>query len=190
MSTMPQRVRETASGVTLLILDVDGVLTDGRIVYGAQGEQLKIFNAKDGQGIRLAMAAGIEIAVISGRRSDALDRRLHDLGIQRSYTGVSDKSAALSELLADVGVSLEHVAYMGDDIADLPVMRVAGLPIAVSDAHPMAREAATWITTAAGGRGAVREVTDGLISSRANLEEVVERYLASQVSDSSSERTP
>lgn len=152
--------------VRLLVLDVDGVLTDGRLYYGARGESLKVFNVKDGHGIKQVAAAGITVAIISGRKSAIVTRRARELGIRHVAQGVSDKLAALTKLSRSQAVSLEHCACVGDDTPDAPMLHAAGLAIAVADAHPDARAVADLLTTRPGGQGAVREVCDWLIDAR------------------------
>ena len=152
--------------VRLLVLDVDGVLTDGRLYYGARGESLKVFNVKDGHGIKQVAAAGITVAIISGRKSPIVTRRARELGIRHVAQGVTDKLAALHKLVKSQSVALEHCACVGDDTPDAPMLNAAGLAIAVADAHPDARAVADLLTTRAGGQGAVREVCDWLIEAR------------------------
>jgi 3-deoxy-D-manno-octulosonate 8-phosphate phosphatase (KDO 8-P phosphatase) len=152
--------------VRLLVLDVDGVLTDGRLYYGARGESLKVFNVKDGHGIKQVAAAGITVAIISGRKSPIVTRRARELGIRHVAQGVTDKLAALQKLVKSQSVALEHCACVGDDTPDAPMLNAAGLAIAVADAHPDARAVADLLTTRAGGQGAVREVCDWLIEAR------------------------
>jgi 3-deoxy-D-manno-octulosonate 8-phosphate phosphatase (KDO 8-P phosphatase) len=156
----------TAARVRLLVLDVDGVLTDGRLYYGARGESLKAFHVRDGLGLKLLAAAGIKLAVISGRRSSMTARRCRDLGVRHVLQGVDDKLAAFRRLRNRLGVSSEACACVGDDLPDVPLMREAGLSFAVADAHPQAREAAHVVTRLRGGQGAVREICDYLLEAR------------------------
>ncbi|MBS0396796.1 MAG: HAD hydrolase family protein [Proteobacteria bacterium] len=156
-----------AAAIRLLVLDVDGVLTDGRLWFGPDGEQLKAFHVRDGAGIKAVRAAGIEVAIISGRRSAAVERRAAELGIAHVHQGSEDKAAALVALAAELGVPLAATACVGDDTPDLPMLRLAALPVAVADAHPQVRAAARLVTHAAGGAGAVREVCDLLLGARA-----------------------
>jgi 3-deoxy-D-manno-octulosonate 8-phosphate phosphatase (KDO 8-P phosphatase) len=152
--------------VQMLVLDVDGVLTDGRLYYGARGESLKVFNVKDGHGIKQVAAAGITVAIISGRKSPIVTRRARELGIRHVAQGVGDKFAALTRLAKTRNVALEHCACVGDDTPDVPMLHAAGLAIAVADAHADARAVADLVTTRAGGQGAVREVCDWLVDAR------------------------
>lgn len=151
---------ERANDVRLLVLDVDGVLTDGRLYFSARGEELKCFHVRDGYGVVQLMRAGVQVAVISGRQSRAVERRLSELGVTWIRQGVEDKLAALRELLDILGLGPQAVASMGDDAPDLPVFQVARLAIAVADAHPSLKSHAHFITQAAGGQGAVREACD------------------------------
>ena len=170
-----------AARIRLLVLDVDGVLTDGHLLYGPQGEQLKTFDAKDGLGLKLLMREGIEVAVISARSAPALRARLDELGIARTYLGRSDKERALDELLSELSLSASEVAYCGDDVLDLPVLRRVGLPIAPADAHPIVRDEVDWITDRPGGHGAVREIADWLLEARGRLSDAVEDLLRAKV---------
>ncbi|MFW6067631.1 MAG: KdsC family phosphatase [Myxococcota bacterium] len=178
MGKAPEAVRARAAAIRMLVLDVDGVMTDGTLWYGPGGEHLKPFHVRDGFGIKLLRHAGIEVAVLSGRRSPPLERRLADLGIARAILGRDDKLPALGELLAAVGVPEAEVAHVGDDVLDLPVMRRVGLGITVSDAHARVRGEADWITEAPGGGGAVREVAEGLLDARGLLDEAYRALLA------------
>lgn len=152
--------------IQLLALDVDGVLTDGRLYYGARGEALKVFNVKDGHGIKEVAGAGVRVAIISGRKSPIVTRRARELGIRHVFQGVGDKQAALTRFAKAQSVALEHCACVGDDTPDTVMMRVAGLAIAVADAHADALAAAHLVTTRPGGHGAVREVCDWLLDAR------------------------
>jgi 3-deoxy-D-manno-octulosonate 8-phosphate phosphatase (KDO 8-P phosphatase) len=149
--------------IRLLVLDVDGVLTDGRLYYGPRGEALKCFHVRDGVGLKALRAAGIDIAVISGRRSAAVARRCRELGVAHLVQGARDKWSAFSRLIARLGLAPTECACVGDDLPDVPLLRAAGLSYAVADAHPAARAAARHATRAKGGRGAVREVCDRLM---------------------------
>ena len=152
--------------VQLLVLDVDGVLTDGRLFYGPRGEALKVFHVRDGHGIKQVAAAGITVAIISGRRSTAVTRRARELGIRHVTQGANDKLGALTRLARSRSLALEHCACVGDDTPDAPMLQAAGLAIAVADAHGDALAHADLVTTRAGGHGAVREVCDWLLDAR------------------------
>lgn len=165
-STTAIPLGDTAARVRLLVLDVDGVLTDGRLYYGARGEALKAFHVRDGLGVKLLAAADIKVAVISGRRSSMTARRCRELGVEHLLQGVEDKLAAFHRLRARLGVTSDACACVGDDLPDVPLMREVGLSFAVADAHPQARNAAHLVTRLPGGRGAVREVCDYLLDAR------------------------
>jgi 3-deoxy-D-manno-octulosonate 8-phosphate phosphatase (KDO 8-P phosphatase) len=157
---------ERANDIRLLVLDVDGVLTDGRLIFSARGEEQKCFHVRDGAGIVQLLKTGVQIAVISGRQSKAVERRMSELGITWVRQGISDKLAALRELLDILALQPQAVASVGDDTPDLPIFEVARLAIAVADAHPSVKSQAHFITQANGGQGAVREVCDLLIESQ------------------------
>jgi 3-deoxy-D-manno-octulosonate 8-phosphate phosphatase (KDO 8-P phosphatase) len=153
-----------SAAIRLLVLDVDGVLTDGRLYYGARGETLKVFDVRDGLGIVQLQRAGLAVAVISGRRSPMVTARCRELGVRHVLQGVSDKLAVLLELCTRLELTPAAVACVGDDLPDLPVMRAAALSFAVADAPQMVRRAADVVTRRSGGRGAVREVCDHLLA--------------------------
>jgi 3-deoxy-D-manno-octulosonate 8-phosphate phosphatase (KDO 8-P phosphatase) len=148
--------------VRLLVLDVDGVLTDGRLFYGPKGELLKAFHVRDGYGIKQVANIGIAVAILSGRKSAAVSSRARELGIRHVIQGADDKLVALRKLAKANRLSIEECACVGDDTPDAPVLAAAGLGIAVADAHPDALAAADLVTTRPGGHGAVREVCDWL----------------------------
>jgi 3-deoxy-D-manno-octulosonate 8-phosphate phosphatase (KDO 8-P phosphatase) len=152
--------------VRLLVLDVDGVLTDGRLFYGPKGEALKAFHVRDGFGIKQVADAGVTVAILSGRKSAAVTSRARELGIRHVIQGASDKLVALRKLASARGIALDACACVGDDTPDAPILEAAGVGIAVADAHPDALAAADLVTTRSGGRGAVREVCDWLIAAR------------------------
>lgn len=157
---------ELAARIRLLVLDVDGVLTDGRLIYGTDGSEAKAFNVRDGLGIKLAMRAGIEVAIISGRGGPAVEKRMAELGIRHVYLEQGDKTAALDKIMADIEVGLDVIACVGDDLPDMVIMERCALGITVADAHQTVQGAADWITGLPGGHGAVREVCDLLIAAR------------------------
>jgi 3-deoxy-D-manno-octulosonate 8-phosphate phosphatase (KDO 8-P phosphatase) len=162
----PRSFREKASRIRLLVLDVDGVLTDGVLVYGASGEEIKRFHVRDGLAIQQARRAGVEVAIVSGRASAAVTRRMSELGVVEVHQGVGDKESLLRGLLARLAVGTAETAVMGDDLPDLPLMRIAGLAMAPADAVPEVRQAAGWVSRSAGGHGAVREAVEMLLRSR------------------------
>ena len=157
---MPARIR-------LLVLDVDGVLTDGRLYFGPRGEALKAFHVRDGVGLQQLQRAGFKVAVISGRRSPMVAARCRELGVRHVLQGVGDKLAALRRLCARLRLTPAACACVGDDLPDVPLMRAAALSFAVADAHRVARRAADVVTRLPGGRGAVREVCDHLLALKA-----------------------
>jgi 3-deoxy-D-manno-octulosonate 8-phosphate phosphatase (KDO 8-P phosphatase) len=160
---------ERANDIRLLVLDVDGVLTDGRLYFSARGEELKCFHVRDGAGIVQLLRAGLQVAVISGRESRAVDRRMTELGVTWVRQGVEDKLAALRELQDILGLGPQAVACMGDDTPDLPLFGCARLAIAVSDAHASVKAQAHFVTQATGGQGAVREACDLILVSQRRL---------------------
>jgi 3-deoxy-D-manno-octulosonate 8-phosphate phosphatase (KDO 8-P phosphatase) len=153
-----------ASAIRLLVLDVDGVLTDGRLYFGARGETLKAFHVRDGVGLKQLQRAGLTVAVISGRRSRMVAARCRELGVRHVRQGVGDKLAALMHLCARLKLTPASCACVGDDLPDVPLMRAAALSFAVADAHRAARRAADVVTRLPGGCGAVREVCDHLLA--------------------------
>ncbi len=150
----------TLAGIRLVAFDVDGVFTDGRFYLSDDGVESKAFHTQDGFGIRKLINAGIEVAVISGRRSGAVERRMAELGVAHVVQGCRDKVAALDDLLATLRLTSEQCAFVGDDIPDLPLLQSVGFSIAVANAVPEVRELCDYTTTAAGGAGAVREVCE------------------------------
>lgn len=171
--TNPQ---QRAAAVRLLALDVDGVLTDGRIYYGNNGEELKAFNIKDGLGIKLLQRAGVEVAIITGRQSEIVARRARELGIDAVIQGREDKKAALLELCRQRGVTLGECAYMGDDLPDLSAITAAGLGMTVADASARVRSAAHWCSEAVGGCGAVREACEFILDARGAWNELQQGF--------------
>ncbi len=153
--------------IQLVVLDVDGVLTDGRLYFAGRGETLKVFHVRDGHGIKLLMSAGVAVGVISGRRSDALAARMRELGVHHVVQGCSDKLAALRRLTKRLDIDPLDCACLCDDTPDLPLMSAVGLAGAVADAHPVVLAAAHWIAKANGGCGAVRELCDAALRARA-----------------------
>ena len=154
--------QQRAASIRLLVLDVDGVLTDGRLYFGAQGEALKAFHVRDGAGLVLLRQAGIEIAIISGRQSAAVDARMKELGIVHVRQGVNDKRAMLRQLTNELHVN-DGICCVGDDTPDLAMFSLAHFAVAVADAHPQVKAAAHYVTQLNGGQGAVREVCDLLL---------------------------
>ncbi len=154
---------QRAENIKLLICDIDGVFSDGRIYMGNQGEELKAFNTKDGFGIKALMNSGVQVAVITGRQSRIVENRMTSLGVQHIYQGKENKLEAYAELKTALNLTDDQVAYIGDDGPDLPVMEQVGFAVAVNDAHPLIKRIAHYTTLMPGGFGAVRELTDLLM---------------------------
>ncbi|MFH0729942.1 MAG: HAD-IIIA family hydrolase [Pseudomonadota bacterium] len=170
---LSDRLRE----IILLLLDVDGVLTDGGIVYNDDGQEIKSFNAKDGLGIRLLMDAGIRVGVVTGRRAPALVHRCKNLGINLIFDGIRDKAEALEQIVAQLGLYKHQIAFIGDDLPDLPIMKRVGVAVAVGDACEAVRERAAMVTTAHGGAGAVREFCEAVLKAKGLWQTIMERFL-------------
>jgi 3-deoxy-D-manno-octulosonate 8-phosphate phosphatase (KDO 8-P phosphatase) len=168
--------RERAAAVRLLVVDVDGVLTDGRLYFGADGEALKVFDVRDGHGVKLLREAGIEVAILSARRSPIVERRARELGIAQVIQGAADKGAGFAELLRSLQVRAEHCAYIGDDWPDLAALAQAGFAATVADAAPEVRRVAHWISAAPGGRGAVRELAEFILRAQGRFDELLRRH--------------
>lgn len=170
-------INEKAARVRLLIFDVDGVLTDGSLFVGDDGQEYKAFNSRDGHGIKMLQKYGVEIAIITGRTSQVVEHRMANLGITHIYQGKLEKLPAYEELRKKLGISPEETAYVGDDVVDLPVMRRVGLAIAVQDAHPLVRQHSHWQTPSTGGRGAARDVCEMLMEAKGVLQDELGHYL-------------
>lgn len=161
--TVGSAVQQKAKAIKLLICDIDGVFSDGSVILGNSGEEMKAFNTKDGFGIKALMAAGIEVAVITGRKSTLLENRMKGLGVKHIYQGMENKLIGYNELLKNLNLTNESVAYIGDDVPDVPVMKLVNLAVSVNDGHPYVKSIADLVTVTNGGRGAVRELTDFII---------------------------
>lgn len=168
---------EKAQQLKLLILDVDGVLTDGRLFFDHKNREYKFFHVHDGHGIKLLRQSGVEVAVVSGRTSETVEQRMRSLGITLIYQGQQDKTIAFEGLIKRLDIKPEQTAHMGDDVIDLPIMKRAGLAIAVNDAHFAVKTYADYCTELNGGAGAVREVCDGIMQAQGNLQSVIASYL-------------
>ncbi len=166
-----------ASRIKLVIFDVDGVLTDGTLFLGDDGLEYKGFYSRDGHGIKMLQETGVHIAVITGRTSKVVQLRMESLGIQHIYQGRLDKLGAYEDLAARIGVTGDQVAYAGDDIMDLPVMRRVGLAVAVQDAHPLVVNQAHWQTPSSGGRGAARDVCELIMEAQGTLQAQLQQFL-------------
>lgn len=163
----PEEILKRAGNIKLLLMDCDGVLTDGRLYFSERGEELKVFHVRDGQGLVTWHATGFRSGIISGRDAKAIiEKRAAELGIHYVRVNSQDKNAEFDEIIADAGVSAEETAFVGDDIGDIGLMRRVGLAVAVADAVEEARSAAHWVTKSKGGHGAIREVTDLLLRDR------------------------
>ena len=160
---LPEQVAASAAGIRLLICDVDGVFSDGRIYLGNQGEELKAFHTRDGYGIKALRHAGVEVAVITGRQSDIVSARMKSLTVPYIYQGQEDKMPAFAALQQQLQLAPQQIAYIGDDLSDWKVMQHCGLAVAVKDAHPYLRRHAHYTTSLSGGFGAVRELCDLLL---------------------------
>ncbi|MEE3279964.1 MAG: HAD hydrolase family protein [Pseudomonadota bacterium] len=163
---MNQDLRSKLAGTEMLILDVDGVLTDGRLLYGSGGIEMKAFNVHDGHGLKKVQQEGVSIAIVSGRTSDIVEKRADELGIRFLYQNVVQKDNVLKELTEKSGIDPRQMAHVGDDLPDLALFRHVGLGIAVANARPEVRKSADFTTEAKGGEGAVREVCELLLASR------------------------
>lgn len=160
---VPSSVVTAARKIKLLICDVDGVFSDGSVFLGNNREELKAFNTKDGFGIKALINSGTEVAIITGRTSNIVKERMASLTVKHIYQGMEDKITGFNQLLADLSLTADQVAYIGDDFPDIPVMKEVGLAVAVADAHPYVKQISHLTTTINGGRGAVRELTDLII---------------------------
>jgi 3-deoxy-D-manno-octulosonate 8-phosphate phosphatase (KDO 8-P phosphatase) len=175
---LPSDLKDRARAVRLLVLDVDGVLTDGTVYYSANGEELKAFNIQDGLGIKILQAAGLEVAIISGRGCAALEARAQNLGIRHLYQGVERKLAAFEELLRNLRLTPGQTACMGDDLPDLCLLERCGLAITVAEAPEVVRARAHYVTRRPGGRGAVREACELILEAQDRLQAQLAKYLA------------
>ncbi|MBK8639074.1 MAG: 3-deoxy-manno-octulosonate-8-phosphatase KdsC [Chromatiaceae bacterium] len=170
-------ILERASRIKLAIFDVDGVLTDGSLFIGDDGQEYKAFNSRDGHGMVMLRQTGVTLAIITGRSSEVVRIRMASLGINHLYQGILDKLAAYEELKLNLGLTDEAIAYVGDDVVDLPVLRRAGLAVTVADAHPLVQRHAHWQTRSPGGRGAARDLCELIMEAQGTLEAMMARYL-------------
>lgn len=176
MATYSSDVLARAAKIRLLICDIDGVLTDGRLYFTADGHELKSFHARDGHGLKLLQRTGVQAAVISGRSSPAVALRMSSLGIEHVFQGRENKLEPFQELLGRLDLKAEQAAFVGDDVLDLPLLRRVGLAVAVADAHFTLRETVHWVTAQPGGLGAVREVCDLIMLAQGRLQGIIESY--------------
>lgn len=170
-------IQEKARQIRLVIFDVDGVLTDGSLYIGDDGQEYKAFNSRDGHGIKMLQDTGVQIGIITGRTSEVVRIRMESLGIEHVYQGKRDKLPAYLELRDKLGLTDAQVAYVGDDVVDLPIMRRVGLAIAVNDAHPFVVQHAHWQTPHSGGRSAGRDVCEMLMEAQGHLQQALDSYL-------------
>nr|WP_298116038.1 3-deoxy-manno-octulosonate-8-phosphatase KdsC [uncultured Pseudomonas sp.] len=177
MDVISDDLQQRAQAIKLAIFDVDGVLTDGKLYFLVDGSEFKTFNTLDGHGIKMLIASGVSTAIISGRKTPVVERRAQNLGIQHLYQGREDKLVVLDELLGELGLSYEQVAYLGDDLPDLPVIRRVGLGMAVASADAFVRQHAHAVTRANGGEGAAREFCELIMRAQGNLEAAQTAYL-------------
>ena len=178
MAAISSDALERARRVRLMIFDVDGVMTDGRLWYGPEGETLKVFYSLDGHGVKMLAASGVPSAILSGRRSAAVERRAAELGIAHVLQGIEDKRAAYAGLLGSVGVEAAATGYVGDDVVDLPVLLRCGFACAPLEAPLAVRERVHYVCEAPAGRGAVREVCELLLRAQGALAAALAAYLA------------
>ncbi len=172
-----QDILNRAARVKLVVFDVDGVLTDGSLYITDDGMEFKAFHSRDGHGMKMLQETGVELAIITGRSSDTVGHRMASLGIKHVYQGQREKLPAFQALIKKLGLAPGEVAYVGDDVVDLPVMRQVGFAVAVQDAHPFLKKHAHWLTPNGGGRGAARDVCELIMEAQGNLETQLSKYL-------------
>jgi 3-deoxy-D-manno-octulosonate 8-phosphate phosphatase (KDO 8-P phosphatase) len=172
-----QDILEKAKNIELVIFDIDGVMTDGSLFFDNNGEEYKAFNSLDGHGLRMLQECGVRVAVITGRQSELVKHRMHDLGVTLLYQGYRDKRPAFEALLKEVNLSKDQVTYVGDDVVDLPIMSQLNFAVAVQNAHPFVKQHAHWITDRSGGRGAVRDVCEFILEAKGLLNDKLRSYL-------------
>ncbi|MCQ9326554.1 KdsC family phosphatase [Neisseria dentiae] len=177
MQTLTPELQARAAAVKLLIMDVDGVLTDGRIFIRDNGEEIKSFHTLDGHGLKMLQATGVQTAIITGRDAPSVGVRVRQLGIGHYYKGIHDKRAAYAQLRAEAGVEEHECAFIGDDVVDLPVMVRCGLPVAVPEAHWFTLQHAAYVTQKSAGNGAVRELCDLIMQAQGTLEAALQEYV-------------
>lgn len=178
MKKTARQITGIAKGIKLLILDVDGVLTDGSIILDNNGNEVKAFHVRDGHGIKMLIRSGVNVAIITGRHSKVVERRAHELGITEVFQKSRDKTIAYRELLERYDLDDREVAYVGDDIVDIPIMTRAGLSVAVADATEETKKSAGMIAKNRGGRGAVREVAELILKAKGLWQGIIDEYAA------------
>lgn len=172
-----QDITEKAKKIKLVIFDVDGVLTDGSLFIGDDGQEYKAFNSRDGHGLKMLQHHGVAVAIITGRTSEVVKHRVKDLGIEHVYQGQLDKMVAFDHLIEKLNIDTDNIAYVGDDVVDLPVMVKVGLAIAVQDAHAAVKNHSHWITPSNGGRGAARDICEMIMQAQGTWEAELASYL-------------
>ena len=173
---MANEIPEKAKKIKLVVFDVDGVLTDGSLILGENGEEYKVFHAHDGLGLVMLREAGIEVAVISARSTPIVEKRMAALGIEYVYQGQSNKLEVLETLMKKLDMRREETAFVGDDLVDVAAMGLAGLAVAVANARPQVIQCADWVSESAGGRGGAREICEMILQARGKLQQAVEKY--------------
>ena len=173
-----QDILEKAKKIKLVIFDIDGVLTTGALFIGDDGQEYKAFNSKDGHGLRMLQDGGVDVAIITGRTSNVVEHRAKDLGITRIYQGKREKLPAYESLIKEMNLNHEEVAYVGDDVVDLPVMSKVGLAICVQDGHSFVKQHAHWVTERNGGCGAGREVCEMILQAKGKLQDILQSYIS------------
>jgi 3-deoxy-D-manno-octulosonate 8-phosphate phosphatase (KDO 8-P phosphatase) len=168
---------EKAATLALMGFDVDGVLTDGLLWYGSGGDELKAFSSLDGHGLKMLQRAGIEVAIISGRSSEALRLRAANLGVGELHMGVEDKRTVMAALAQARGIGLDRCGYVGDDVVDLPVLRACGFSATVADGHEEVKARVDYVTERGGGRGAVREISELILKAQGKWATAMAEYL-------------
>jgi len=170
-------ISNLAQHIKLVIFDIDGVLTNGNLLFDNEGEEYKAFHSKDGHGMRMLIECGLQAAVITGRQSPVVEHRMKDLGVDIVFQGYRDKRPAFAQLLQQTGLAAQNIAYMGDDVIDLPVMTQVGMAIAVADAHPFVIQHADYVTQMGGGQGAAREAIEFILQAQGLLQQKLDSYL-------------
>lgn len=178
MNTQDTRA-SSASSLRLMGFDVDGVLTTGDLYFTPAGDEIKVFSSLDGHGLKMLQDAGIEVVIITGRKSAMVERRVENLGIRHLHQGVSDKRSLMREICATLAIPLEQAGYMGDDVVDLPILGICGFSATVADGHEFVRPHVHYVARKGGGKGAVREVCDHILDAQGKLAPMLARYLES-----------
>ncbi len=172
-----QDILHKAAQIKLIIFDVDGVLTDGRLIFGDDGQEYKAFHSRDGHGMKMLQASGVAIGIITGRSSKVVEHRMRNLGIEHVYQGRLEKLPAFQQLIAKLELQPEQVAYVGDDVVDLPIMLRVGLAVATADAHALVTRHAHWQTPSKGGHGAARDICELIMEAQGTLDRAMQPYV-------------